>query len=96
MVIWLLLSSFLCSPILAIFLPSSTVRKAMITFNHAGLSFVCRCITSSHINYCRSISLLTEADQPGIALDYANSIDLNTKPSIVASVSGAKTGLKQS
>ena len=49
----------------------------MITFNHAGLSFVYRCITSSYINYCRFISLLAEADQPGIALEYANIIDLN-------------------
>jgi len=56
------------------------VRKAKITVNHAGLSFVCRCITSSYINYCRSISFLTEADQPGIALEYANTIDLNTYP----------------
>jgi hypothetical protein len=54
------------------------VRKAMITFNHAGLSFVCRCITSLYINSCCFISLLTEADQPGIALEYANTIDLNT------------------
>lgn len=50
----------------------------MITFNHSGLSFVCRCITPSYINYRRFISLLTEAEQPGIALEYANTIDLNT------------------
>jgi hypothetical protein len=66
----------------------------MITFNHSGLSFVCRCITSPYINYCRLISLLTEADRPGRALEYANTIDLNTYPSIVASVSGAKPSLK--
>jgi len=85
MVMWLLLSSYLCSPILAVFLPGITRTKGMITFNHAGLSFVCRCITSPYINYCRFTSLLTEADQPGIALKYANTIDLNTQPSIVAS-----------
>ena len=50
----------------------------MITFNHSGLSFVCRCITFSYINYCRLIPLLIEAGQPGIALEYANTIDLNT------------------
>jgi len=52
-------------------------RKAMMTFNHAGLSFVDRCITSSYINYCRFISVLTEAERPGIALEYADTIDLN-------------------
>lgn len=50
----------------------------MITFNHAGLSFVDRCITSSYINYCRFISLLAKADQPGVALEYANTMDQNT------------------